>query len=188
MARADHIVLALHFQLLKFLENITATYTGGASDVDDTAVHELIQFDSEDEDSFTALLGKSNYSIVFTNIENDISTDYPCGYLKQVYRCDIFVIRKTLKTADRSLDYNLLHSGGQTGSGQTITSISRLCTDMQKFFRSNFDACKLYDSTNYNAVKSDVVSISPINKTGNFYYKVCKFEALTLESTTITAD
>lgn len=188
MARADEIVLAIHFQLGKFLETVTATYTGNASDVNDTAIFQLIDFDTEDEESFSALLGYSNYSFVFTNIENEMSTDYPHGYLKQTYSCDIVVIRKTLKTIDRTNDYNLLHSGGQTGSGATITSMSRLCTDLQKWFRSNYNACKLYDDTNYNAVKSDIVSISPINKTGNFYYKICKFQALTLESTTITAN
>ena len=186
MARADQALDALKYQMLQFGTHIKATYSS-ADDLTGVPVFHIEPFDENEVSSFSPTLSKSNYSFIITRFTANQTPDYPVGYLRQRFEADIIVVRKSLKTLDRTNDRNLIQFGGTDGQSVDVTSIERICTDLQKWFRNISQGEKLPNSSGtYMAFKSDIEEIGEFTKTGDFYFKVCKFSALSMESTTIS--
>ena len=188
MARADTALSALKYQVSKFCTHVNNTYTGGAGDVSTNYVFHIEPFDESDAASFSPTLGSSNYSFIITRFTTEATPDYPAGWLRQKYDADILIVRKTLRTKDRTNDRNLLQFGGTNDAGGTVTSIERLASDLQKWFRVITQGGKLIDAAaTEHAFKCDILDIGELTKSGDFYFKLCKFTALSMESTTISA-
>lgn len=188
MARGDQILAALKYQLSTALAYINTKYSGTAPDVVSTRVYHIEPFDPTKEEDFSPLMGSTNYAAVITKFDNVTDGDYPTDYLKIRFTCDIILIRKTLKVKDRTNDRNLLSFGGTDDAGNTVTSIERLTNALQKWFRTYSQGGKLPNSSAVQTVTScDIPAVEKLANTGDFYYKVCKFQCLTFESTTISA-
>jgi len=187
MARADAVLTALQYQISKFANHLKATYSTSADDIALNSSYHIEPFDETAIESFAPTLGKSNYSLIVTRFDVEPRSDYPVGFLNQIYKADIIVARKSLRTKDRTNDRNLIQFGGTDDAGNDVTSIERICNDMQKWFRSYSQGGRLTDSTTAeNAFKCDITAISTLAKTGDFYYKVCSFECYTQETVTIS--
>lgn len=187
MARAEQALTALKYQVKQFAGYLNSTYSTSAPDIDSNRTYHIEPFEETDIASYSPLLGSSNYSFVITDFETSRTPDYPSGYLREQFTARIIVARKSLRTMDRTNDRNLIQFGGVTDANTTITSIERICTDMQKWFRNITQGGKLSDGTTERAFVCDITEISRLANTGEFYYKVCNFEALSMESTTISA-
>lgn len=186
MARADQVLTALKYQIAQCVTHIKATYST-IDDVLDTSVFHIEPFDEQDAKSYAPTLGVSGYSFIVTRFTTEQRSEYPVGFLNQIHRADIIVCRKTLKTIDRTNNRNIVQFGGTDGQSQTVTSIERIATDLQKWFRVSTQGGKLSDGTTERAFKCDITSLGEFAQAGDFYYKVLPFECYTQESVTISA-
>lgn len=179
---------ALKYQIGQFLTHIKTTYTTAADDVTVANVWYTEPFDADNEDSLKSLITANNYGVVITNAVCNISNERPVGYNRNEYSADIYVIRRTLQAKDITNKTNLVLQGGSDGASADITSMSKICGDMSKWFSVQTRGGKLTDSgSTQNAFSCKTETVGELQNTGNFYYKVVSFSALSMESTTISA-
>jgi len=186
MARADEALLALKYQVATFVAYIKATYTGDHTDLDGNAVFHIEEFDETNAESYSPTLGKTNYSFIITRFTNAPRGDYPVGWLSQVYNADIIIVRKSLRTKDRTNNRNIIQFGGTDDASGAVTSIERIATDLQKWFRVRTQGGKLSNGTTEQSFKCDITSIGQFSQAGDFCYKVLPFEAYSMETVTIS--
>lgn len=187
MARADQVLDALKYQLGQFATHIIATYSTAADDVSATAIFQIEPFDENEISSFSPTLGKSNYSFIITRFTSNPTPEHPVGYLSEKFEADIIVVRKSLKTIDRTNDRNLIQFGGTDGQSADVTSIERICTDLKKYFKVASQGGKLANSSAVKmAYSCNIEDVGEFQKTGDFYFKVCHFAGYTMETVTIS--
>lgn len=187
MARADQVLDALKFQVDKFTTLVRATYSTGADDVTALCTYHIEPFDENEVSSFSPTLGKSNYSFIITRFISNPTPEHPVGYLSEKFEADIIVARKSLKTLDRTNDRNLIQFGGTDGQSADVTSIERICTDLKKYFKVASQGGKLANiSAVENAYSCNIEQVGELQKTGDFYFKVCHFAGYTMETVTIS--
>lgn len=200
MADQRDILNGLKHQLSAFVANEVLILNAGSGvstgdDLRESVVYNVDPFDEEDPAEYTKLSfsDSASYCFVITGSEIAQTPSFPVGYLREQFTCKVVVIRKTAISHDYTNDYNLVLFGGDNGAGEDITSIAKLTGDMKKWFRNHTLGGRLNDGTNDNCFKADITSVSELrnvkkdDKKTSFFYVVCEFESLSMESTTITA-
>ena len=187
MANINAISLALKTNIYDFVRYVMANYTGGASDMNENYVYIDEPFVIDTEENLKSRFQQSGYHFVIANTRVAPRGDYPNNHIVWQFSCDIYVIRRTLQPRDITNKRNIVLYGGTDGAGGVITSMQRICGDMSKYFRVFSLGGKLPVSGTDHAFKCDIAEISELQNLGNFFYCVCSFEALDIETTTISA-
>lgn len=185
MANLNEAVDALLYQVRSFVTNYVTAFSH--DDIQTSTTWHIEPFNISDSESLKRLLGVSNYCFVVTNCDLSSTRDKPISYLRNELNAYIYVIRKTLFKQSVASKGSLLLSGGSDGAGSDITSMNKVCGDLAKHFSDFTKGCKLLDATSTeNAVYSEIVSVSNLEESGEFAYKVLRFRALTMETITIS--
>lgn len=188
MANINEMTTGLKYQIGQFLTHIKSTYTSAADDVTVANVWYAEPFDPTNEDSLKSLIAANNYGFVISNVVCAPSNGTPIRYVRNEYSAEIHVIRRTLQSKDITNKTNLVLQGGSDGASADITSMSKICGDMCKWFSTQSQGGKLTDSgSTVRALASKISAIGELQNTGSFYFKTLSFEALSMESTTISA-
>ena len=184
MANLNELPNALKVNLQDFATYILANYTTTPSDVSASYVYIEEPF-TEDEEFFKKRFQAANYHFAITNTEFALREAQATSHLIHEFTADIYVVRRTLQPSDLSNRRNLILYGGTDGAGGVVTSMQRICGDLQKYFQSYSLGGTLPVSSIGKAFKCDINSVLTLQNVGNFFYCVCKFSALTIEPKTI---
>lgn len=186
MANLNEMANALKVNVQDFLTYILANYTTSPSDVSASYVYIEEPF-TEDEESFKKRFQAANYHFVIANTTFNLREAQPTGHLIHEFNADIYVIRRTLQPSDLSNRRNLILYGGTDGAAGVVTSMQRICGDLQKYLQTYTLGGTLPVSSVAKAFRCNIETIEELRNVGNFFYCVCKFGAATIESKTISA-
>lgn len=154
---------------------LTANYSGTADVASGTnLVFALPDFKADDESSYAPLVGVANYCFVIADpqVVNDI--DAPHNGLKLRYSATVYVVRKTERAYDEATRKNRATQGD---SSPLVTSLHAVATNLAKYLRAN---------TLTSCYWNDITATEPYGSQGQFRYIPCTFEALRMESSTIS--